>query len=206
MVAIRVWSTPLEGGGLRLARRASALFQQKPQMLDGAFGVRAAIEWAWTYRNEFGVCWFEEPVSSDDLPGLRLVRERAPGGIDITAGEYCWTPWSCAAMLDAQAVDCLQVDVTRCLGITGFLAGAAVAEAHGVDVSAHCAPQLSAHACAAVRRLRHLEYFHDHIRIESMLFDGVLEPESGGVLRPDRSRPGHGLTFKTADAERFRVA
>jgi L-alanine-DL-glutamate epimerase-like enolase superfamily enzyme len=191
---------------LRVARKAIGDDTELYVDANGAFGVRNAIEWSATYRSEYGVSWFEEPVSSDDLAGLRLVRERAPGGIDITAGEYCWTPWSCAAMLDAQAVDCLQVDVTRCLGITGFLAGAAVAEAHGVDVSAHCAPQLSAHVGAAVRRLRHLEYFHDHVRIESIVFDGVLSPEAGGVLRPDRSRPGHGLTLKTADAERFRVA
>src|SRR3954453_12575140 len=124
----------------------------------------------------------------------------------LPAGEYLWNPWQAEAMLHADAVDCLQLDATRCLGITGFLAAAATAEAHQVDVSAHCAPQLSAHACAAVRRLRHLEYFHDHVRIESMLFDGVLEPEAGGVLRPDRTRAGHGLQFKAAEANRFRVA
>jgi L-alanine-DL-glutamate epimerase-like enolase superfamily enzyme len=172
---------------------------------NGAFSVREAVEWAHIARGEFGVRWFEEPVSFDDLAGLRLVRSQAPGGIDIAAGEYGWSPWLLSAMVDAQAVDCLQVDVTRCLGITGFLEAAALAGAHQLDVSAHCAPQLSAQACVAVRRLRHLEYFHDHVRIESMLFDGVLPVEPGGVLRPDRSRPGNGLTFKRADAARFQV-
>jgi L-alanine-DL-glutamate epimerase-like enolase superfamily enzyme len=152
------------------------------------------------------VHWFEEPVSSDDLPGLRLVREGAPGGIDIAAGEYGWNPWYFEAMLAAGAVDCLQADVTRCLGVTGFVAAAKLCDAHQLDLSAHCAPQISAQVSTAARRLRHLEYFHDHVRIESMLFDGVLEPADGGVLRPDRSRAGHGLAFKHADAERFRVA
>jgi L-alanine-DL-glutamate epimerase-like enolase superfamily enzyme len=191
---------------LRVARKAvgddTALYVDS----NGAFTVRDAIEWARIYHGEFGVRWFEEPVSSDDLAGLRRVREAAPGGIDITAGEYAWSPWIAAAMLDAQAVDCMQLDVTRCLGITGFLVAAADCEARQIDVSAHCAPQLSTHACAAVRRLRHLEYFHDHVRIESIVFDGVLAPRAGGVLVPDRSRPGHGLTFKHADADRFRVA
>jgi L-alanine-DL-glutamate epimerase-like enolase superfamily enzyme len=173
---------------------------------NGAFAVRQAIEWAGIYRGEYGVRWFEEPVSSDDLAGLREVRCAAPGGIDITAGEYAWNPWIAEAMLDAQAVDCMQLDVTRCLGVTGFLAAAASCDAHQIDVSAHCAPQLSAQVCAAARRLRHLEYFHDHVRIESMLFDGVLEPEQGGALIPNRDRAGHGLTFKREDAERFRVA
>jgi L-alanine-DL-glutamate epimerase-like enolase superfamily enzyme len=109
-------------------------------------------------------------------------------------------------MLRSGAVDCVQIDVTRCLGITGFLAVSGLCDAFQLDLSGHCAPQISAHACAAARRMRHLEYFHDHVRIEAMLFDGVLEPEPGGLLRPDRSRPGHGLTFKAADAEEFRVA
>jgi L-alanine-DL-glutamate epimerase-like enolase superfamily enzyme len=173
---------------------------------NGAFSPRAAIEWADRYRTEFGVRWFEEPVSSDNLPGLRLVREACPGGIDVAAGEYGWNPWYFEAMLSAGAVDCLQADVTRCLGVTGFMAAAGLSDAHQIDLSAHCAPQISAQVSTAARRLRHLEYFHDHVRIESMLFDGVLQPEDGGVLRPDRSRPGHGLAFKRADAERFRIA
>ena len=85
------------------------------------------------------------------------------------------------------------------------LARRAVAAASGLQVSAHCAPNLHAHVCAAVPNLRHLEYFHDHVRIESMLFDGALDPH-GGALRPDPARPGLGLALKAADAEKFRVA
>jgi L-alanine-DL-glutamate epimerase-like enolase superfamily enzyme len=172
---------------------------------NGAFTAREAIDWVRTLRYDYNVRWFEEPVTSDDLDGLREVRESAPGGIDIAAGEYGWNPWYFQRMLSARAVDCLQVDVTRALGITGFLDAAGLCDAFHVDLSAHCAPQLSAQACTGVRRLRHLEYFHDHVRIESLLFDGVLQPD-GGALVPDRSRPGHGLTFKRADAEGFRVA
>jgi L-alanine-DL-glutamate epimerase-like enolase superfamily enzyme len=173
---------------------------------NGAFSARDAIAWARRYHDDYDVKWFEEPVSSDDLAGLRLVRESAPGGIDVAAGEYGWSPWYFEAMLAAHAVDCLQADVTRCLGITGFLAVVGMCDGHQVDLSAHCAPQLSAQVSTAARRLRHLEYFHDHVRIESMVFDGCLQPEPGGVLRPDRSRPGHGLQFKRGDADRFRVA
>ncbi len=108
-------------------------------------------------------------------------------------------------MVETGAVDCLQVDVTRCGGITEWLRAAAVAAAHSLDISGHCAPNLHAHVAASVPNLRHLEYFHDHARIEGMLFDGALDPH-GGVLRPDRGRPGLGLAFKHADAEQFRVA
>jgi len=152
---------------------------------------------------EHDVTWFEEPVSSDDLDGLREVRDQVDP--DVTAGEYGYDLPYFARMVDAQAVDCLQVDVTRCGGITEWLRAAAVAAARGLQVSGHCAPNLHAHVAAAVPNLRHLEYFHDHARIEAMLFDGALDP-SGGVLRPDRSRPGFGLTLRDADCARYRVA
>jgi L-alanine-DL-glutamate epimerase-like enolase superfamily enzyme len=189
---------------LHCARKAVADDTELYVDANGAFSPRRAIESAHRLHSDFGVRWFEEPVTSDDPAGMQRVRDGAPGGVDVAAGEYLWAPWQASALFGA--VDVLQVDVTRCLGITGFLAVASAAEVHQLDVSAHCAPQISAHAAAAVPRLRHLEYFHDHVRIESMLFDGVLELEPGGVLRPDRSRAGHGLTFKWSDADRFRVA
>ena len=160
---------------------------------NGAFDREDAVAWAERYAREWGVTWFEEPVSSADLAGLRYVRRRAP--LDVAAGEYAYVPADFRNLLDAGAVDCLQVDVTRCGGYTGFLYAAALAEQHGLEISAHCAPQASAHVCCAVPHFRHIEYFHDHVRIERMLFEGALEPD-GGALRPDRSRPGHGLVLR----------
>jgi len=148
------------------------------------------------------VTWFEEPVSSDDLAGLAWVRRRAPAGMEIAAGEYGYDPAYFRRMLDAGAVDCLQADATRCAGISGFLAAGALCTAHHVPMSAHTAPALHAHVCCAVEPLRHLEYFHDHVRVEEIIFDGVLRPRDG-ALWPDESRPGMGLELKRADAERF---
>jgi L-alanine-DL-glutamate epimerase-like enolase superfamily enzyme len=149
------------------------------------------------------VTWFEEPVSSDDLDGLREVRDQVDP--DVTAGEYGYDLPYFGRMVEAGAVDCLQVDVTRCGGIIEWQRAAAVAAAKGLQVSGHCAPNLHAHVAAAVPNLRHLEYFHDHARIETLLFDGALDP-AGGTLRPDRSRPGLGLTLKDANAAPYRVA
>ena len=171
---------------------------------NGAFARADALDWADRYAR-FGVRWYEEPVSSDDLSGLRLIRDRAPGGMSVAAGEYGWNLPYFQRMLDAEAVDCLQADVTRCGGISGFLRVAALCDARSMDLSAHCAPQLSAHACTAVWHLRHLEYFHDHNRIEHLAFDGCLEPQAGGVLRPDRTRPGLGLEVRWPDLEQWRA-
>ncbi len=149
-----------------------------------------------------GVTWFEEPVSSDDLAGLREVRDQCSA--DVAAGEYGYDLAYFARMVAAQAVDCLQVDVTRCGGVTEFLRAAAVAAAHNVAVSGHCAPTLHAHVAAGVPNLRHLEYFHDHARLEPMLFDGV-PPVYDGVLHPALDRPGNGLSLRGPDAEHYRI-
>ncbi len=170
---------------------------------NGALEARQAVAWAGRFEREWDVLWFEEPVSSEDLAGLRFVRDHAPGGIDVAAGEYASVLADFQNLLEPRAVDCLQADVTRCGGITGLLQGGGLAAGQHVDVSGHCAPAVSAHALCAVPRLRHLEYFHDHVRVERLLFDGTLTPE-GGCLRPDTGRPGLGLELKAADAARFR--
>ncbi len=149
-----------------------------------------------------GVTWFEEPVSSDDLDGLRLVRNRCDA--DVAAGEYGYTPDYFARMVAAGAVDCLQADATRCGGYTGWLRAAHVAEAHHLEISGHCAPNLHAPVAVAAPNLRHVEYFHDHYLIEDALFDGSLSPE-GGALVPQGDRPGHGMVLRTERAEPYRA-
>ncbi len=170
---------------------------------NGAYSRKQALAQAEAFR-EYGVVWFEEPVSSDDLDGLRLMRDRAPAGMNIAAGEYGYDLWYFRRMLEADAVDVLQADATRCAGITGFLRVAALVEARGMRLSAHYAPALHIHPCASISSLFPIEYFHDHVRIERMLFDGSLDPVDG-ALHPDLSRPGLGLNFKRQDAERYAV-
>jgi L-alanine-DL-glutamate epimerase-like enolase superfamily enzyme len=171
---------------------------------NGALGRKEALRWAERFAREWGVTWYEEPVSSADFEGLRLLRDRAPAGLDIAAGEYAYVPADFRNLVAGGCVDCLQADVTRAGGITGFLRAGALAASFDLDLSAHCAPAASVAACCAVPRFRHLEYFHDHVRLEPLLFDGVLDP-SRGALRPDRSRAGNGLELKRSDAEQYAV-
>ncbi len=186
---------------MRVAREAIGPAAELYVDANGALSRKAALRFA-ARASEHGVSWFEEPVSSDDLEGLRLIRDRAPAGMDIAAGEYGYMLPYFEAMLSAGAVDCLQADVTRCEGITGFLRVAALCQARSLELSAHCGPAIHLHPCCAAPALRHLEYFHDHVRIESRLFDGVAEPVDG-ALHPDLSRPGNGLELRRADAERY---
>lgn len=168
---------------------------------NGAYSRKQALEQAENFRDA-NVSWFEEPVSSADLAGLRLLRDRGPAGMDIAAGEYGYEAEYFRRMLSAGAVDVLQADATRCGGITGFLQVAALCEAHHIPLSAHTAPSVHTHLGCAATPLRHLEYFHDHVRIENMFFDGARPPVNG-ELSPDLSRPGMGIELKRADAQRF---
>lgn len=168
---------------------------------NGACSRKQALYQAEAFTR-FGVVWFEEPVPSDDLEGLRLIRDRAPARMEIAAGEYGYDIFYFRRMLEAGAVDVQQADLTRCGGVTGFLQVAALCQAHNVPLSGHTAPALHAHPACAVTPFKNLEYFHDHVRIESMFFEGLPQLVNG-ELRPDLSRLGLGLELKRADAQRF---
>jgi L-alanine-DL-glutamate epimerase-like enolase superfamily enzyme len=124
---------------------------------------------------------------------------------DVTAGEYGTDLYYFRRLCESGAIDCLQVDASRCGGITEWLRAAAVAASFGLEVSGHCAPHLHVHAAASIPNLRHLEWFHDHTRIESMFFDGTLDPR-GGTLTPNPDAPGHGLTLRAGDIAEYRVS
>ncbi|NEC11180.1 mandelate racemase [Streptomyces sp. SID8014] len=169
---------------------------------NGAYTRKQAIRLG-AFLAEQEVTWFEEPVSSDDVTGLAQVRAAVTA--DVAAGEYGYSLPCFGRLLEAGAVDCPQADATRCGGITVWLRAAALAEAAGLEISGHCAPHVHAHVAAAVPNLRHLEWFHDHVRVEELLFDGVLNP-AGGAVRPGASdSAGLGLTLRADAAERYRV-
>lgn len=170
---------------------------------NGAYTAKEALEKAYQFA-DLGVTWFEEPVSSDDLAGLHFIREHSPHAMNIAAGEYGFNLTYFERMLDAGAVDILQGDATRCGGITGFLQAATVCQAHHLPFSSHCAPSLHLHPALAIPNFYIAEYFYDHVRIEKMFFDGVVEPVDG-KMNPDLSRPGLGLEFRRKDAERYEL-
>ena len=204
MVKMKIGTDPEDDvRRVHLARKAIGDSVQLFVDANGAYSVSQAI----LFANEFvqsDVRWFEEPVSSDDLAGLRQVRERVPEGMDIAAGEYGYTAWYFRQMLEAQAVSVLQADATRCGGISGFLDAASLCWAAHRPLSSHCAPSLHLHVCCAVPRAVHMEYFHDHARIERMFFDGFCEP-SNGIMSPDLSRPGFGLSLRESDIAQYAV-
>jgi L-alanine-DL-glutamate epimerase-like enolase superfamily enzyme len=170
---------------------------------NGAYSLPQALGLAERFAEQ-QVSWFEEPLSSDNLEGLAELRGRMPAGMAIAAGEYIWSSLDAQRLLGVGAVDVLQADVTRCGGITELLHIGGLCGANQIPFSAHCAPAVSAHACCAIETVEHIEYFHDHVRIESMLFEGVPEPKDG-ELRPVESRAGLGLEPRSSVLEEYRV-
>jgi L-alanine-DL-glutamate epimerase-like enolase superfamily enzyme len=202
-VKMKVGSVPGEDPQrVRIAREAIGPEARLFVDANGAYSRKQALDLAGRFAAEARVSWFEEPVSSDDLEGLRVLRDRAPAGMEIAAGEYGYDAVYFKRMLEAGAVDVLQADVTRCAGITELLRAGALCRAHGVPLSLHCGPSIHLHPAMALENFVHLEYFHDHVRIEHMLFDGVIEPVDGALV-PDLERPGNGLELKRGEAERY---
>jgi L-alanine-DL-glutamate epimerase-like enolase superfamily enzyme len=170
---------------------------------NGGYSRKQAVRMGKRFSEEHGVVWFEEPVSSDDLAGLREVRDQTTA--DVAAGEYGYDDAYFARMVASEAVDCLQIDVTRCGGYTPWLRVAALAAANNLEVSAHCAPNLHAPVAVAVPNLRHIEYFYDHYRLDPLLFDGTTQPNEG-ALAPRTDAHGHGLSLRPEGADQYRVA
>lgn len=186
---------------VRIAREAIGPESELYVDANGAYSRKQALEQSELF-SDHNVSWFEEPVSSDDMNGLHLIRNRAPAGMEIAAGEYGYDIFYFRRMLDAGAVDVLQADITRCGGITGMMQVAALCQTEHVSLSCHTAPALHTHAACAIPPLRHIEYFHDHVRIENMFFEGTPQPVNG-ELRPDLSRPGLGLELKKVNMQKF---
>jgi L-alanine-DL-glutamate epimerase-like enolase superfamily enzyme len=153
-VKLKVGSHPAQDAGrVQAVRQALGPGAEIFVDANGAYSVKQALALAERFA-ESGVVWFEEPVSSGNLEGLHLVRERGPAGMAVAAGECGHDGAYFRRMLAAGAVDVLQADATRCLGITGFLQVDALCDAFEVPLSGHCAPALHAPAaCAAAAEL-----------------------------------------------------
>jgi L-alanine-DL-glutamate epimerase-like enolase superfamily enzyme len=187
---------------VRCARQAIGPNVQLFVDANGAYSRKQALELGARFREEAQISWFEEPVSSEDLQGLRLIRERGPAGVPVAAGEYGYDAGYFRRMLEAGAVDVLQADVTRCAGVTELLRVGGLCRAWNLPLSLHCGPSIHLHPGLSLDKLVHLEYFHDHVRIEQLLFEGVVRPREG-ALYPNLELPGIGLELKRSDAERY---
>lgn len=168
---------------------------------NGAYSTRQAIALAEQFYKQ-NVSWFEEPVASDNKEGLKFVRAHLPGEMELAAGEYGWDKFHFASLIQNQCVDVLQIDVTRCGGISNFLKISALAETFHIPISCHTAPYLHIDVACAVPNMRHIEVFKDHKIIEESYFDKASQFDNG-YFTPNKTLPGHGLKLRWSEIKAF---
>ncbi len=145
--------------------------------------------------DDSGLAWIEEPVRHDDYAGCaRLARELRT---HIQIGENLLGTMEFAQALLAGACDYVMPDVQRIGGVTGFLRAAALAQAHGMEVSSHLFPEVSAHLLAVTPTCHWLEF----VDWAAPVLAEPLEVINGQVGVP--SRPGNGMQWNERAVARF---
>jgi mandelate racemase len=122
-----------------------------------------------------GVYWIEEPTTADDYTGHALIRNEAKTLVQL--GENWWGPHDMTKSIAAGASDLVMVDAVKIGGVTGWQRAAALAESHGLPVSSHLFPEISAHLLAVTPTAHWLEY----VDWASDLLEEPVHVENGHV-------------------------
>lgn len=144
-----------------------------------------------------GVAWLEEPIRHDDLAGnAQIARDLQ---LPLQLGENFDGPKDLLRALQAQACDLVMPDVARIGGVSGWMQAAGIAEAHGIPMSSHLMPEVSAHLLAATPTCHWLEYvdWTDAIAAEPVkIVDGCW---------PIGEAAGTGLAWDADKVARLRI-
>ena len=144
-----------------------------------------------------GVYWIEEPIRHDDYRGAaELARELAT---PIQIGENFSQPHAMEEALLANACDYVMPDLERIGGVTGWMRAAAIAHAHGREMSSHLFPEVSAHLLAVTPTAHWLEY----VDWAAPVLAQPIAIADGFAQIPDR--PGNGIEWNAAAVERYRM-
>ena len=144
-----------------------------------------------------GVAWLEEPIRHDDLESSAEIARTLD--LPVQIGENFDGPKDLLRAIQAQACDLAMPDVARIGGVTGWMQAAGIAEAHGIPLSSHLMPEVSAHLLAATPTGHWLEYvdWTDAIAAQPVkIVDGCW---------PIPQRPGTGLEWDASAVERYRI-
>jgi D-galactarolactone cycloisomerase len=152
---------------------------------------------------ELGIEWFEEPVQWDDyIGGMKYVRERT--GLPVTAGQSEFFHTGCKELLEGEAVDILNYDVSFGPGITDWLSVAKMAELYKIRMAHHEEPLVSMHLLAGSEYGLYPEYFSKaRDPLTPQIVINQPKVERGKVELPDR--PGFGLEFDDSFVRRYKV-
>jgi mandelate racemase len=144
-----------------------------------------------------GLYWIEEPVRHDDYEGY--ARICAELQTPIQTGENLLNTYEMAQAIALASLDYVMPDVQRIGGVTGWLRAAALAHAHGIEMSSHLFPELSCHLLAVTPTCHWLEY----VDWAAPVLQQPAQLKNGDVLIPDR--PGVGIEWDEAAVKRYLI-
>ncbi len=130
------------------------------------WNVREAIDWT-NALAEFDPYWIEEPTSPDDVLGHAAVR-RAVAPVKVATGEHVQNRIVFKQLLQADALDVLQIDAARVGGVNENLAILLLAAKYGVPVCPH------AGGVGLCELVQHLSMF-DYVALSGTTEDRVIE-------------------------------
>ena len=142
-----------------------------------------------------GLYWIEEPVRHDDYEGY--ARIAADVKTPIQTGENLVDTFEMARAIAARSLDYVMPDVQRIGGVTGWLRAAALAHAHGIEMSSHLFPEFSVHLLGATPTCHWLEFMD---WAEPVLRE-PLRVKDGLAQIPDR--PGAGIVWNEDAVQRY---
>jgi mandelate racemase len=142
-----------------------------------------------------GLYWIEEPVRHDDYAGYaRICAElRTP----VQTGENLVDTFELADAIALKSLDYVMPDLQRIGGVTGWLRAAALAHAHGIEMSSHLFPEFSVHLLAVTPTCHWLEY----VDWAEPILQEPARIEDGRMAIPDR--PGAGLMWNEEAVKRY---
>jgi mandelate racemase len=158
--------------------------------------VNEAIRYARALDGE-GLYWIEEPVRHDDYEGY--ARIAAEAATPIQTGENLVDTFEMARAIALRSLDFVMPDVQRIGGVTGWLRAAALAHAHGIEMSSHLFPELSVHLLGVTPTCHWLEYMD----WAAPLLQEPLGVKDGVARIPDR--PGAGIRWDEAAVARYAI-
>jgi mandelate racemase len=144
-----------------------------------------------------GLYWIEEPTRHDDYAGYaRICAElRTP----IQTGENLLSSFDLAEAIALESLDYVMPDIQRIGGVSGWLRAAALAHAHGIEMSSHLFPEYSRHLLAVTPTCHWLEF----VDWAAPVLAEPAQVKDGNVLIPDR--PGAGIAWNEEAVKRFEV-
>jgi mandelate racemase len=167
-----------------------AIMADYNQALTSAEAIRRGRE-----LEKEGIYWLEEPIAHDDyVASAEIARElRVP----VQIGENFNGPEGLLRAVNARASDYVMVDVARIGGVTGWLHAAGIAAAHGIEMSSHLMPEISAHLLSATPTAHWLEY----VDWADAIIEEPLKIRDGMVLTSEKA--GSGISWDEAKLKRL---